>query len=171
MLCEKCNKNKANVHIIKVINGIKQEMNLCDMCAKDQENLSLTIDGSLESPFNFQNLISGLMDYINDGVNNENNINIQCPSCKTTYLEVRKKGLLGCNDCYKAFENYITPMIRGVQKDVEHVGKLPEKVGKEIIEKRKVLKLKEELQEAILSEEYEKAATIRDEIKKIQKGE
>ncbi|WP_027633509.1 UvrB/UvrC motif-containing protein [Clostridium hydrogeniformans] len=171
MLCEKCNKNKANVHIVKVVNGVKQEKNLCDKCAKDQDNLSLTIDGSLESTFNFQNLISGLMDYINGGLSNENNISIECPKCKTTYLDFRKTGLLGCNNCYKTFEDYITPMIRGVQKDVEHVGKLPEKGGRELLEKRKILKLKEELQQAILAEEYEKAAEIRDEIKNIQKGE
>ena len=47
-------------------------------------------------------------------------------------------------------------------------GKVPHNGGKELIEKRTLLKLKEDLQKAILEEEYEEAAVIRDKIKEIQ---
>jgi protein arginine kinase activator len=45
------------------------------------------------------------------------------------------------------------------------------KAGRNIAEQRKLVKLKEELQKAILLEEYEKAARLRDEIRDIQKSE
>jgi len=44
-------------------------------------------------------------------------------------------------------------------------------MGKEIIEKRRLIKLKEDLQKAIASEDYERAAEIRDLIKSFQTGE
>ncbi len=31
MLCDKCNKSNATVHITKVINGHKEEVNLCEV--------------------------------------------------------------------------------------------------------------------------------------------
>ena len=34
MYCDKCKTNIATVHIVKVINGVKQEFNLCQDCAK-----------------------------------------------------------------------------------------------------------------------------------------
>jgi protein arginine kinase activator len=51
------------------------------------------------------------------------------------------------------------------------VGKIPNKLGKDLIEKRRLSKLKEDLQKAIANEEYEKAAQIRDTIKSLQSGE
>lgn len=168
MLCEKCNKNNANVHIIKVVNGVKQEMNLCEQCAKENQNLTFTFDTTMVNPFNFQNLITGIMDYITETPNMNIQNEIKCENCGTTYNEFKNIGILGCSECYKTFKNIINPMIKRVQRDIEHVGKLPMKNGKELIEKKKLLKLKEELQQAILVEEYEKAAQIRDEIKKIQ---
>ena len=87
---------------------------------------------------------------------------------RLAYNEFQKTGLLGCSECYKNFQNTINPVIKRVQGDVEHVGKVPTKAGKCLVEKRKLLKLKEELQHAILGEEYERAAVLRDEIKSLQ---
>jgi protein arginine kinase activator len=37
MICQSCNQREANVHITKIINGVKTEMHLCDECAKKQD--------------------------------------------------------------------------------------------------------------------------------------
>lgn len=42
MLCDKCKKNEANVHVTQIVNGIKYEQNLCAQCAARQAS-SLTI--------------------------------------------------------------------------------------------------------------------------------
>lgn len=42
MLCDKCRKNEANVHVTQIINGVKYEQNLCAQCAARQAS-SLTI--------------------------------------------------------------------------------------------------------------------------------
>ena len=47
MLCEKCNKRVATIHLIKLINGEKSEVRLCESCAKEISDISLV--GSLGS--------------------------------------------------------------------------------------------------------------------------
>ena len=64
MLCDKCNKNKATIHIVKIVNGAKQEMNLCESCAKQQDDIGFYGMGNMSTPLYFQNLLSGLMDYM-----------------------------------------------------------------------------------------------------------
>lgn len=39
MLCEKCKKNEAKINLITVMNGQKQEIWLCENCAKDIANI------------------------------------------------------------------------------------------------------------------------------------
>ena len=53
MLCERCNVNPANVHIVKIVNGVKQETSICEQCAKEQEGLGMGSDFNMDSPFFF----------------------------------------------------------------------------------------------------------------------
>lgn len=173
MLCDACKKNEASVHITKVVNGVKQEYNLCDQCAKEVKGINFVDMGNMDfnSPFTFQNILSGIIDYINQSAQPSVNYVPTCKNCGMTYTEFKKHGLMGCSECYENFQTYLVPVIKGVQGNLEHVGKIPNKTGKEILSKRKLLKLKEELQEAITAEEYEKAAQLRDEIRELQKNE
>ena len=166
MLCDKCKKNPATVHIVKVINGDKNEMNLCSACA--QENQELAFPGASISPFSFQNLLSGFVDHMGKIADQESKSALTCVSCGITAQEFKRSGLVGCEQCYKTFTSIINPIIQRVQGKTEHKGKCPKKAGRELINKKKIIKLKEELQKAILEEEYEKAAMIRDEIKNLQ---
>lgn len=168
MLCDKCNKNKATIHIVRVVNGVKQEMNLCDTCAKQQDDIGFYGMGDVKAPLYFQNLLSGLMDYMKPS---KESIAVEgqvCEHCGMTYEEFKEKSLLGCEKCYETFAPMVNPIIKRVQRSNEHIGKVPHNGGKELIEKRTLLKLKEELQKAILEEEYEEAAVIRDKIKELQ---
>lgn len=166
MLCDKCQKNPATVHIVKIINGDKKEMNLCHGCA--QENQELAFPGIAISPFSFQNLLSGFVDNMGKVADQHTIPELRCSSCGITAEEFKRSGLVGCEQCYKTFRTIINPIIQRVQGKTEHKGKFPKKAGRELINKKRVIKLKEELQKAILEEEYEKAATIRDEIKNLQ---
>ncbi|GFP77917.1 DUF7685 domain-containing protein [Clostridium fungisolvens] len=167
MLCDKCGSREASVHIVKVVNGDKKEVNLCDKCANESMEIPLNPFEDL-GEFSFQNLLSGLVDYVNKTSRDAQKTEVTCENCGMAYNEFQKTGLLGCSECYKNFQNTINPVIKRVQGDVEHVGKVPTKAGKCLVEKKKLLKLKEELQHAILGEEYERAAVLRDEIKSLQ---
>ena len=50
MLCERCGKNEANVHITKNINGRVSEMNLCSECA-DASGERISFDGMMRDFF------------------------------------------------------------------------------------------------------------------------
>ncbi|MCM8711757.1 UvrB/UvrC motif-containing protein [Clostridium sp. SYSU_GA19001] len=162
MLCEHCKKNEATVHFTQIINGIKQEKRLCESCARE-------LNGDYS--FSFQNILSGILDYMNPLEQINKVSDVICKNCSTTYSNFKRHGLLGCSECYESFGRSLSPVIKRVQGNVEHVGKIPKKLGKDIMQKRRLSKLKEDLQKAIANEEYEKAAEIRDMIKSIQNEE
>jgi protein arginine kinase activator len=169
MLCESCKQNEATIHISKIINGVKSEANLCHECAGKNQEFNLVSDMDIMTPFAFPNILSGLMDYVNKSNKSSNNIELKCENCSMAYKEFKESGLLGCSQCYEYFKPAILSVIKGVQGNIEHLGKIPKKSGKELMQKRKLLQLKEDLQKAITLEEYEKAAEIRDEIRKLEK--
>lgn len=168
MLCEVCKKSDATVHITKIVNGIKNEFSLCNQCAREKGEFNLNGQIDSSSPFTFQNILNGIMDHVGAANQIENNFHISCSNCGITYNEFKKRGLLGCSECYSNFTSTLKPIIKRVQGNLEHTGKLPRKAGENIIKRRKVSELKEDLQKAIADEEYEKAAQIRDAIKEIQ---
>lgn len=171
MICDSCKKNEATIHITKILNGDKKELNLCEKCAKEKGELTFYSPIDISSSFTFQNILSGIMEHVGNVGKDAKNPYSYCENCGTTYSEFKQRGLAGCSECYKSFSETINPIIRRVQGNIEHTGKIPKKLGKHIIEKKKLLKLREDLQNAITAEEYEKAAEIRDLIRKIQNNQ
>lgn len=176
MLCSMCKQKEATIHITRIINGEKEELYLCDDCAKNVEGIDINLDVQpefrLDSPFTFQSILSGIVDYINkNAVNNEKKpLNLVCKKCKTTFDEFKETGLLGCSECYDNFKEVLNPIVKRIHGNVEHIGKIPKNSGKEIIKKNTINDLKEKLQKAIATEEYEQAAKIRDQIRDIEKN-
>lgn len=168
MLCEVCKKNEANFHIAKIINGVKEEKHVCEHCAKNLEGINILSDMNFSSDFSFQNLLSGFLDYMNTTTKTSLPSEIACSTCGTTYREFKNSGFLGCSHCYNTFNDTIAPILKRVQPRTEHYGKIPVKGGKEILVKKELRKLKEELQKAIALEEFEKAAEFRDKIRSIE---
>jgi protein arginine kinase activator len=171
MNCERCGKNEANVYIAKIINGIKQDMNICDKCAAESGELNFSGTMGMPGDLSFQNVLSGIMNYINQPNQNTLKETYVCSTCGTTYDDFKNTGLLGCSECYKYFNLAITPVIKRVQGNLENIGKVPLRAGKGLLEKKKLQLLKDELQRVIELEEYERAAEIRDELREIQKGD
>jgi protein arginine kinase activator len=114
-------------------------------------------------------MLSGLIDYVNITSKNNKSYSWFVKTVGANYREFKEKGLLGCSRCYENFKPTIMSVIKGVQSNVEHVGKIPRKSGKELVQRKRIITLKEELQKAIAMEEYERAAELRDEIRKIEK--
>ncbi|MFD3155583.1 UvrB/UvrC motif-containing protein [Haloimpatiens sp. FM7330] len=175
MVCEICKEKQATVHITRIINDEKEEMHLCEECAKKIQGLNMDIDlngdFNINEPFTFQSILSGIMDYMHNSTANSIGHYEEpvCKNCGTTYTEFKQKGLLGCSECYKNFSTTMNSVIKRVQSSSEHVGKIPITSGKNIMKRKTLLKLKEKLQKAIAIEEYEKAAEIRDKIREIEK--
>lgn len=92
----------------------------------------------------------------------------ECPRCGTTFREYSQSTLLGCPVCYRYFRELLIPSIRKFQFTLQHEGKFPASTSMETRSRRRLNLLRQELSEAILVENFEQAAHLRDEIKSLQ---
>lgn len=192
MLCDNCGKKEANVRYWENINGKKRELNLCDECSK---KLGIgQIDFSM--PIGISSFLGGFMEdfQTKEFMPMLNELKtLKCNSCGYTFDDIINTGRLGCKDCYDIFQDRLDPIIKKIQGDNRHVGRIgkiidskidninddkEESMKKDIKngenskednkELSKIEKLQEELKKAIAEEKYEEAAKIRDEIKKLE---
>lgn len=92
----------------------------------------------------------------------------KCPVCGHTYSDFMRTGKIGCGECYNSFRTPIKQTLARIHPNTVHTGKIPSKSGKELKLKRKYEALKAELSEAVRNEDYEKAAKLHKEIRKIE---
>lgn len=157
MTCDSCGKKQATVHYTEIHNGDMTELHLCEDCARKQE-----VD--LKQHFSLADLLAGLGDFeeaIPMEVSRE-----KCPVCGMTLTDFRKLGRLGCGGCYRAFQDSLTPLLKRIHGKASHTGK-----AAGIKDTGAMQKLKKSLQDAVLKEEFEEAARIRDKIKEFEKKE
>lgn len=173
MLCEECHMRPATVHITKIVNNEKTEMHLCEECAKEKHlSLSSSIGGFgfEDTGFSVAKLLSSFFEPSSKtpiGSSEE----FKCGRCGLTFQTFSKTGRFGCSQCYSTFKNQMNPMLRRIHGKTFHVGKVPKRSGGQIRIKQEIDRLKRELQEAVNSEEYERAAVIRDKIKELEQNQ
>lgn len=167
MLCQECEEKPATLHFTKIVNGEKTEFHLCDSCAREKgEFIPGTANG-----FSIHSLISGLLDFDPKGQAALGSVNktLHCEECGMTYAQFSKMGRFGCNSCYNYFAERLDPLLRRIHGNTTHVGKVPERAGGHVKTKREIEQLKKELGMLIDREEFEKAATVRDQIRKLER--
>ena len=174
MMCQNCGEHEANFKYTEIINNVKKELNLCEECAQ-----KLGVDKiDFNIPINFSSFFG---DFLNDYESasiipmltkaNE----LKCDMCNMTYDEFMNTGKFGCSHCYDVFSNRIDPVLKRLHGETTYLGRKA-KTNKQntikTVEKPKenteIEKLKEKLKEAIKVENYEEAAKLRDEIKKLE---
>lgn len=166
MLCERCNKNEAKIHLIKSINGDKTGVWLCDSCAKVFGELAIVKSSDWKS-ISFNKIINSLFE--GTRLKDEKVTNLVCKACGTTYEEVKEKRILGCDKCYYYFRDNLNKLIKKNQGNIEHIGKIPKREGIIIKKRKEIKKFKNDIQKAIVIEDYEKAAVLRDKILDLEK--
>jgi protein arginine kinase activator len=87
------------------------------------------------------------------------------------YSEFKKIGRLGCGECYHAFKKYLAPLLRRIHGSSQHTGKSPLKVTKIFKKKADLQELRMRLQQAVVEENFEEAARLRDQIRELEKRE
>ena len=92
-----------------------------------------------------------------------------CESCGLTLASFRRHGLLGCADCYHAFEAHLEPLIGRAQAGAtHHCGHVPDQKDAHIDRRLNRMRLLKELNDAVTTEQYERAARIRDELQSLE---
>jgi protein arginine kinase activator len=159
MLCNECGKNEAKVHVTHIINGKKSETHLCEECAKKNQS-------TFNTNFSMENLFSAML---NSAFNTTTYIPSKgCSKCGMTFDEFRSVGKFGCSDCIETFKPKLMPVVKSIQGYDTHAGKIPKRAGGSLKIQKDIEKLRMQLKLAIESEEYEKAAQLRDKIREME---
>jgi protein arginine kinase activator len=92
----------------------------------------------------------------------------RCPRCGTTMKRIQNTGRIGCAYDYEFFRKDLQKLLEHVQHGTQHRGKIPQGFSSNVAWRQQVQSMREEMQEAILREEYERAAQLRDALKELE---
>jgi protein arginine kinase activator len=167
MQCQICNKNEATIHLTEIADGVRTEMHLCELCAHEQ---GIAVKTNI--PIN--ELLSNLLAVqpADDQLSGRLDKSLSCPHCGFTLDQFRKEALLGCPYDYEVFEKALLPLIEKAHNcKTTHCGKFPSRVPQDAKKQIELLILRQQLEAAVQSEDYELAARLRDKISAIEKPE
>jgi protein arginine kinase activator len=158
MLCDVCKCNDATVFLTQILEGKMQKVNLCDACSKEK---------GVQDPTGFAlaDLLLGIgaAEEIEKGAPTQ-----KCPVCGYTQADFKKTGRLGCSTCYTTFAEGLNTLLKAMHKGTEHVGKLPQRAHRTMELNDRMRTLTESLEKAVAEENYETAASLRDQIKRLE---
>lgn len=158
MDCDFCDE-KATVFLTQFVENEMKKICLCEACAEER-GVTDPVGLSLGDP-DLGNFESQPMEAVSGGGST-------CPTCGFTINHLKKVGRLGCADCYRIFGKEVSQMIVNMHKGIRHTGKVPEGLAAKHALSRELEDLREQLQAAIASENFEEAARLRDEITRLE---
>jgi protein arginine kinase activator len=164
MICDLCKKNQAVMRYTEVRDSRNTEYNLCRECA-ELKGLAKSLNLALSS---LGDMLAGMIRDISSEQDDDNAA--QCPKCGLALTDFKKLGRLGCPGCYQVFNASLKPLVRQIHGINDHLGKAAPASGKikAAPSENRVERLRQELQAAVLKEEYERAASLRDQIRQLE---
>ena len=164
MRCQICKKNEATIHLTEIADGVRTEMHLCELCAHEQ-------DVAVKSQIPLNELLSNLLaaQPADEELLGDSDKKLSCPHCGTTLERFRREGVLGCPNDYEVFEKLLLPLIgKAHDGKTTHCGKIPSKIPTDTKKKVELATLRQQLEAAVQSEDYELAAKLRDKINQLE---
>lgn len=152
MICQNCNKNEANMHMKRIINGRAAEVHLCTDCARSL--------GYAEAfgGFGFGGLLTEILSKNEIGIST-----LRCSFCGKSFEEIAGDGKMGCAECYNVFYDKLLPSLNRIHGKASYEGAHPKGATSQSV----LAELKSALQRAIEVQDFELAATLRDRINEI----
>jgi len=174
MLCQDCKKREAQVRLTQIVNNEKTTLALCHECAAARGFHSPLED----APFPLAEILSSLTENIPKIADAEKMEETTCPKCGLSFEDFTRQGRFGCGECYKTFRGRLEMIMRKIHGASLHRGRTPEFEGAAItsvssgslIPVKEEERLEGELKKAIESEDFERAAELRDKLKAIRES-
>ena len=163
MLCQRCHKNLASVRYAEVVDGTVKDLHLCQECLADQQE-NVKVGFELSEPSHYVKKTES-----SPFAESESSTKC-CSSCGLDLKTIIEFGNVGCSHCYEAFPGQMESLLEGIHVGLIHRGKVPyvdddrARVRSEMQSKRALLKT------ALSLENYEEAASLRDEIRALETG-
>ncbi|MFH1011582.1 MAG: UvrB/UvrC motif-containing protein [bacterium] len=161
-MCERCSEQPASVEFVQIIGNVRKHTYLCRECA-----LEHSLEGPIETLRAFAQQI--FQQWLAAAGEQKEPLEIPeapCRECGTTFRKFLESGLLGCPVCYAEFHDALKPVLRRLHGVTRM--KTAESERDAESQKARHMELEAELQKALAGENYELAAKIRDELKKIR---
>lgn len=152
--CDRCGE-EATIHEYTPSKGkVLSETHLCEECAQELGLEGKVVKGAQE--------LLGQILLAKTG-RRKTPASPACPACNLTWSEFREHSLLGCPECYNAFEKQLGPLLERLHEGgTHHIGKAPANQSVDVTQR--LVHLRRELAQALTAEQYERAARIRDEL-------
>ncbi|MEL6712343.1 MAG: UvrB/UvrC motif-containing protein [Planctomycetota bacterium] len=165
MICQRCQKASATVHIDEVTafkgaghaDNQVEEHHLCETCAQ-----------SAQLPHTHASKAVGELWQLMKGKVGTPRPQLTCEGCGLGLDELRRKGRVGCETCYTTFADYLGQLLERMHGATDHVGRLP---GVDAVQAERVRALesaKTDLEAAIAAEDFERAAELRDRLLELE---
>ena len=161
MLCDQCRERDAVLNLTQIVENAVTQLHLCEKCAAER-GIETTVSMPKHPLGEFlQAAQQQALQLPGDAA--------RCAYCGTSLRDFRASGRLGCAQCYGAFEQSLKDLLRRVHGSAKHVGRRYDVANPQLLERDAALnELRDRLQQAIQSEEFETAATLRDQIRTLE---
>ena len=167
MTCQQCETREAVVLLKKVEAGEVRELHLCEKCAAER-GVSAPGEESAKTPLGAFLAAMG-SDPTSDSPLSAGAALAECPGCGATLQDFRRTGRLGCAECWATFEGPLRGLVRRVHGATRHVGELYAAPGAEPMDPDDLVRrLRERLAAAVLEENFEVAAELRDRLRGLE---
>ena len=165
MTCQDCKKNDAQVHFTQIVNNEKMSLSLCKECASAR-GFHSPLDNV---PFPLAEILSNLTAGLPEKAIGRDLEKIKCNNCGMTFGDFTRKGRFGCGECYRIFRPRLEGIMRKIHGASLHRGGIPKYEGEKMenlpVTIREEERLETELKKAIETEDFERAAEIRDKLR------
>lgn len=170
MLCERCGKREATIHVKEETKAGMNEHYLCEPCAYTSNEQGLF--QSSDQPMTIQQLLSNWFG-ISEGPSPQrmtyDKEETVCPNCQLSFQQFLKRGKFGCGTCYETFRPRLKSIFTKLHNGhTAHVGKVPQTFHATFAIERQIEEVREQMQRAVLEERFEDAALYRDEAKRLE---
>ncbi|MCA8976990.1 MAG: UvrB/UvrC motif-containing protein [Planctomycetes bacterium] len=167
--CSACQTAIASVVILDLNQGaVTGSQHLCPACA---EQLGVA---QPKTPTKFSaEILEDLLGGLKSSGQTARQRTEACPGCGMTPQDFRAKGRLGCPRCYDTFRADLLPLLQRIHEAQSHRGRLPGRIAEAPppVDDRNLAALRKKLEDAVRGERYEDAARLRDELRRLERGE
>lgn len=162
MKCDGCKKNEAHLVLHMITNGQVATRSLCMECAKKAHE-------EMTQAFSTMGMtMAGLDDMrLDSAAAQREDLHLPrmiCASCRTAYEDIDHDTVFGCPQCYQAFHGQVIDYLSSLREQEQPARAAAEPLH---MEPAPVTEgdLRERLNEALKTEDYEQAASLRDRLK------
>lgn len=162
MKCTQCGEREAIVHLTQMAEDEVTTLHLCERCAAEK---GVESGGMLS-----KNPLGTFLAAMGEGMKDTVPVGdiarpFVCPRCGASLQDFRESGRLGCPDCYRALGEPLRELLRRLHGSARHVGRwyaAPGATPGTGEERARVADLREQLRIAVETENFERAAELRD---------